>query len=168
MTQIPYRAFGYLVIKNNFSAGEVFTIDPVVSNVFSVGQLFPYIWLYTKGTDVLVNVDTQEQITRTAGDCNTYKPYPQATWRTTLPEDLELWCISAFLNSSNNPPLPDVTVFALPSGEQAVVPHGTKMFIASGSINIEGRSIATGKQVEFKSGDKVVTAEGDVYGFVFP
>lgn len=164
----PYSAFGYLVAKNVFTAGEVFISDPVVNNVFTVGDVFPYVWFYTKGTDVLINLDTQEQITRTAGDCSTVLPYPKGTWRTTLPEDLELWCISPFSNADKNPPVPNVEVFSLADGQETTVPRGTKLFLINASIQIADKTIPAGRQIEFVSGDKTVSAIGNAYGLIFP
>lgn len=163
-----YSAFGYVVAKNIFTAGEVFISDPVVNNVFTVGDLFPYVWFYTKGTDLLINLDTQEEITRTAGDCSVTLPYPKGTWRTTLPENLELWCISPFSNANKTPPVPNVGVFSLADGQETIVPRGTKLFLISASIEIDGKTIPTGRQIEFVSGDKTVLAIGNAYGFIFP
>lgn len=168
MNSRPYVAFGYTVVKNVFTAGEVFISDPVVNNVFSVGDLFPYVWFYTKGTDVLINLDTQEQITKTAGDCTITMPYPKGTWRTTLPEDLELWCISPFINNDKTPPVPNVDIFSLRDGQETIVPHGTKLFLIHASIGVAGKVIPAGRQIEFVSGDKTVLAIGDAYGFIFP
>jgi len=168
MNSRAYIAFGYAVNKNNFNAGEVFISDPVVNNVFTVGDLFPYVWFYTKGTDLLINLDTQEEITRTAGDCSVTLPYPKGTWRTTLPEDLELWCISPFSNTHKNPPIPNVGVFSLLDGQETIVPRGTKLFLIHASIEVAGKVIPAGRQIEFVSGDKTVVASGDVYGFLFP
>jgi len=163
-----YLAFNYLVAKNVFTAGEIFISDPVVNNVFAVGDVFPYVWFYTKGTDILINLDTQEQITRTAGDCSITVPYPKGTWRTTLPEELELWCISPFSNSNKTPPIPNVGVFSLADGQETIVPHGTKLFLIHASIEVAGRTIPAGRQVEFVSGDKTVLAIGNAYGLIFP
>jgi hypothetical protein len=168
MYQKTYLAFGYYIAKSVFTAGEVVISEPVVDNVFTVGDAFPYVWFYTKGTDVLINLDTQEQITRTAGDCTVTLPYPKGTWRTTLPEDLELWCISPFNNTTKHPPVPNVSVFSLANGAQTIVPRGTKLFLLSASIQIDGKTILAGRQIEFVSGDKTVSAIGDAYGLIFP
>jgi hypothetical protein len=148
MQQKAYAGFGYIVVQNNLNAGETGIIsEPVFENVFSVGESFPYIWLYTKGTDVLVNVDTQGTITRTAGQSTVIDPFPIGTWRTTLPEALEFWCISGYSNLNKNPPLPNVSIFALLDGQQAVVPHGTRLFLASGALEIGSSTIPFGKQI---------------------
>jgi hypothetical protein len=164
----PYRAFGYLLTKNTLRAGEKhIASEPVFDSVFSVGDRFPYVWLYTKGSDVLVNVDTQEQIVRNAGDSTFTKPYPKGAWRTTMPEDLELWCISAFANPNKKLTPPEITIFSLGDGLQKTVVQGTKLFIASGSLEIDSKTVGPTRQISFVSGDKTVTAVGDVYGFMF-
>jgi len=168
MQQRAYAGFGYVVVQNIIPAGETNIIsEPVFNNVFSVGESFPYLWLYTKGTDVLVNVDTQETITRTAGQSTVENPFPIGTWRTTLPENLEFWCISGFSNPNKNPPIPNTAIFSLLDGQETVVPHGTKLFLASGALQIGTAVIPFGKQIEFKSGDRAVSAIGDAYGFIF-
>lgn len=168
MEQKAYAGFGYSVIQNKLKAGETDIIsDPVFKNVFSVGEYFPFLWLYTKGTDVLININTQDSISRTAGQSTVTDPFPIGTWRTTLPEDLEFWCISGYLNSNKNPPIPNVAIFSLLDGQGTVVPHNTKLFLASGTLEIGSNTIPFGRQIAFTSGDRTVTAIGDAYGFIF-
>lgn len=168
MDSKPYRAFGHLLSKNTLRAGETNIVsEPIFNSVFSVGDVFPYLWLYTKGHDVLINVDTQEQIVRGVGDSTFTNPYPKGTWRTTIPEDLELWCISAFANPNKKLTPPDITIFALAANQQVFVAQGTKLFLASGTLEIAGSLINGEKQISFSSGDKTVRAVVDAYGFIF-
>lgn len=168
MEQRAYAGFGYIVVQNKLQAGETGIIsEPVFENVFSVGESFPFLWLYTKGTDVLINVNTQGSISRTAGQSTLTDPFPIGTWRTTLPENLEFWCISGYSNPNKNPPLPNVAIFSLLNEQQTVVSHGTRLFLASGALEIGSSTIPFGKQIAFTSGDRTVTAIGDAYGFIF-
>lgn len=168
MERKAYAAFGYLIGKNTFTAGETFISDPVFNNKFSVGEYFPYTWLYTKGRDILINTTTNEQEERFAGDSNISKPYPVGEWISTLPVDMELFCISGFSNSNKTPALPEVSIFKLSKNQSTTIPNGTKLFLAEGTINIAGSNYQGVKQIYFKAGDKTVTAVEDSYGFIFP
>lgn len=162
-------AFGYIATRNSFTAGETLTFEPIYENVFTVGAEFQrtYIWLYTKGTDTLINVDSGETIVRTAGDCTLTTPYPIGSWRTTLPEDIELWCFSVYTPSTMARGLPNVEVFRLAKDQEVELPQGTKLFLATGVLQIDTKYFSIPSQIELKSGAKTVRALSDVYGFIF-
>lgn len=168
MEKKAYAAFGYMVCKNIFTAGETFISDPVFDNKFSVGEYFPYIWLYTKGRDVLINTATNDVEERFAGDSTISKPYPIGDWTSTLPVNMELFCISGFANSDRTPPLPNVSIFKLSKNQNTTVENGTKLFLAEGALNIASTNYVGVNQIRFTTGDKTVTAIEDSYGFIFP
>jgi len=166
MNLTPYRAFGFTIIHVQFYAGERVFLDPVSDNVFPVGEHFPFVWLYTKGKDVLRNVATGELIERQAGDCTLSKPYPLGEWVTTLPEDLELFCVGANVNQDKLPLSQYLQEWHLPSGSQAELPRGTQLFLAAGSLDVASKVMTGPMQVAVKSGNKVVTATSDCHGFI--
>jgi hypothetical protein len=167
MESKSYPAFGYVAVKNKFTAGEIFTAEPVFNNEFTVGIEFPYIWMYTKNGDTFLNQVTQEEIVYTVGDCTTTKPIPYGAWRSLLPSDMEMICISGFANSNRTPPVPNVNVFKLSKNESATILDNTKLFLAEGVLNIAGTDYVGVKQIRFITGDKVVTAKEDCYGLIF-
>lgn len=167
MESKSYPAFGYVVVKNKFTAGETFTAEPVFNNEFTVGIEFPYIWMYTKNGDTFLNQVTQEEVVYSVGDCTTTKPIPYGAWRSLLPTDMEMICISGFVNSNRTPPLPIVNIFKLSKDASTTILNNTKLFLADGTLNIAGTDYASVKQIHFKTGDKVVTAKEDCYGLIF-
>lgn len=160
-----HKAFDLVVAITKLTQGETFVLDPVVDNIFQAGPNFGFVWYNTVGNDVLTNTVTGEQIARSAGTCTLTEPIPTGEWRTEVAEDLEVLCVSSFMNQNKLPIHAYLTQFKLLSQNQLTVPHGTKLFLGHGSLVIEGKTITGPQQILFKSGDKQVTASTNCYGF---
>jgi hypothetical protein len=161
-----HRAFGIVVERTVFKQGELITLDPIINNVFQVGSNFGFVWYNTVGDDLLVNTVTGEQLPRPVGTCTLTAPIPNGEWRMQIPEDMEVLCVSPFMNQSMLPLATHIVEFKLNAGTQTVVPHGTKLFLGSGKLTVEGKTIEGPNQILFKSGDKTVTASTNCYGFI--
>lgn len=160
-----YKAFDLVVTKVAFPQGIVTSSDPIVANVFPVGTTFDYVWLYTKGKVLGVETTSGETLERVKNDCTLTKPFPQGEWRTEFLQDTEILCLSPYLNTAKLPLSNYVTSFVLLAQQSVEIPKDTKLFIGSGEIQINERTITAPTQIRFSSGAKQVTAKQDTYGF---
>jgi hypothetical protein len=160
------RAFGIIVSKTLFSKGEVVVLDPIINNVFQIGPSFGFVWYNTVGDDLLTNTVTGEQIVRPAGTCTLTAPIPYGEWRMEIPEDLETLCVNPFMNQNMLPLADHMVEFKMSAGESRLIPSNTKLFLGSGKLTVEGKTIEGPNQILFKSGAKQVTATTDCYGFI--
>jgi hypothetical protein len=63
--------------------------------------------------------------------------------------------------------LQDIAAWRLAAGEEVVLPKDTKLFLASGTVQISDVPIAGPRQIYVTSMDKNVTAMTDAYGVTF-
>jgi hypothetical protein len=78
-----------------------------------------------------------------------------------------VFCVSPTPNSSRNPAVPPLDHFALASGASVVLKKGTKLFLAEGTLHVEGKDITGPKQIEVVSGDKSFSAVTPCLGLLF-
>ena len=161
-----HRSFGLTAVITSFDKGGVVTVDPLVDNTYSVGPNFGYVFMHLKGTDILINTVTGEEISRGPGDNSITSPVPFGEWRTTSPEDIVVVCYSPFINADKLPLHTKLEPVVLSSGGSKLMPHLTKFFLAAGDIQINGKTISGSKQVHMKTGDVTMNAVTDVYGFI--
>lgn len=166
MESIVCRSFDLVAAITNFKGGESVTNDPLVNNVFAVGPGFGFVWMYTKGRDVLINTVTGETIERVPGDSLISNPIPYGEWRSTIPEDFEVICYSPFLNAKSVPLSDRLEPVVMATNSSRVMPHMTQFFLGKGTIEIDGKTFSGPRQVLLKTGDKQVTAVTQVYGFI--
>ena len=161
-----HRSFGLTAIITTFEKNEIVTADPLINNTYTVYENFGYVWMHTKGTDILVNTKTNETIERAPG-CNLIdNPLPLGEWRATVPEDVQVVCYSPFNNPGKTPLNTFLEPVVINVGGSKQMPHMTKFFLASGDIQVGGKNINGPKQVLMKTGDVTVVALTDVYGFI--
>ena len=163
---VMHPAFGYFVARTVFPAGGTYTIDPVIDNIFTVGTNWGYVWLYAAGRTTNKNDLSGEVFERVAGDCTLSKPFPLGQITFTVDEDLEIFCISPFVNASRLPLSDYVREFSLPAGQQTILPEGTQLFLGKGALHLADKRFEGPTQIKVVTGEKTVTAEGDVYGFL--
>jgi hypothetical protein len=161
-----HRSFGLTAVITSFDKGGVVTVDPLVNNTYSVGPNFGYIFMHLKGTDVLINTVTGEEIARGPGDNSITSPMPLGEWRSTSPEDIEVVCYSPFINADKVPLNSRLEPVVLNAGESKLMPHLTQFFLAAGDIQINGKTISGPKQVHMKTGDVTMNAVTNTYGFI--
>jgi hypothetical protein len=166
MKSAAYRSFGLVAVITTFPKGANITIDPMVNNTYTVYENFGYVWMHTKGTDILVNTSTGETAERAPG-CNLIdNPLPLGEWRATIPEDIEVVCYSPANNSDKVPLRALLEPVVIPAGGNKQMPQMTQFFLAAGDIQIGEKLISGPKPVRMKTGDVIVTAVTDVYGFI--
>lgn len=161
-----HRSFGLTAVITEFDKGGVVTVDPLVDNIYSVGPNFGYIFMHLKGTDVLINTVTGEEIVRRPGDNSITNPMPVGEWRSTSPEDINVVCYSPFNNADKVPLNTRLEPVVLLSGYSQTMPNMTQFFLASGDIQINEKVISGPQQVRVQTGDVVVRAVTNVYGFI--
>jgi hypothetical protein len=178
LTRIPYLTFGWVIFETHVKAGtrgtdELFTEgEYVVRNPspFCDGEFgntgCGYTWLYTKGLCKVTNLDTGVVQLRGAGYCNIDTPELVGVNKTEVLEDLTVFCLCGTSNAGKNPTVPVTKVFRLSQGESISLPANTKLFLASGRLDIYGTVLSTG-QIRPKS-DVIASALDDCLGLVFP
>lgn len=183
MESKSYPAFGYVVVRNSFPAGHVMDDDEIFSNgCFTITNPSPYAdgkfgppqggyqWLYISGRIQHTNTETQAVQQRTRGFCNLDTPETIGTFRVESLEDSVIYCTSPFINKEKNPVSPNTTCFRLPQGQTAALVEGTKLFLADGTIEVNGVQIEGPRQVHVRvgTGPRQVTALSDCLGYIFP
>jgi hypothetical protein len=180
MIVTPHAAFGYIILKNEVSAGE--TVD---DNLIKGGSLVIYnpstfedgrfgdfdsgcVWLYIQGDVRHTNIFTNEQKHRTRGYCNLETPEDVGFFKIDIMADTKMFCISPTMNEEKTPRVPHVTFFKLLSGQSQELPAGTKLFLADGELSINGSNLTGARQIHVGSNARTATAVSDSYGFLFP
>ena len=164
-TVTNHKAFGWRVSQCCLAKGNKYTANVVADIPRSQVQT---ITLFTKGRVVGVNKDgvTPTLVpVRTAGYTNLDLPVvPAGSYEYEAHEESEWWCIDYVHNRKQ---LPDAKVFSLAAGGTAALPVGTKLLLCAGSVVVNGAQYSAPKVFDLASGDVVVTAEDQCYGFTF-
>ena len=182
MISTPYRAFGYIVIKDIITQDEKLSDDELFRRgVFTVNTEFDpnltvdeykfgdynHIWLYTSGQITHTNIYTGDASIRREGYNTLDTPEVLGIYKITCEEDAVAFCISpAGWNSQQVPMIPNVTIFKLLAGESSNIVSGTKLFLASGEFESNGIVANTIGQITFSS-NKTINAITNCYGFIF-
>lgn len=172
-------AFGWVILKDSFDTGEIFSNELFTENVYTIHNPSPYgdgrygntlcgyQWLYVQGHAKVTNVDTQEITYRYPGHSNLVIPEQVGTFKVEFLEPTVLFCLNMFNNPTKGT-VPNTTYFGLKAGEKQTVPNDTKLYLASGELLVNGTNIAGHRQVHFSSGSREVEALQDSYGYIFP
>jgi hypothetical protein len=169
MEQKTFPAFGHYVIRNRVAKGEVLNDELYTNGNVTITAPFDTCWLYTKGLVNQVNIETMEVSVRGPGYCNATTKEQDGVWRADFLEDSTVFCVPPTTTKKSPPLLIDeLKPFVLRAGQNTTIPHGTKLSLCQGKLNINGAIIPELRQVEFKSGDRVVVAVEDCYGLIFP
>lgn len=173
-------AFGWYVVKDSFDAGEIFSNELFTNNVYTVHNPSPYSdgrwgntqcgyqWLYVEGLVRHVNIETGEETIRRPGYCTLVNTEKVGTFRAEILEPTTLFCINAITNKHKGETVPDTQYFGMKAGENKVIPNGTKLFLVTGTLRIDGKEFSGHRQIHITSGDKQVEALTDSYGYIFP
>ena len=79
-------------------------------------------------------------------------------------DDPVCWCIT---DERNNGYLPDCEKWFLAAGQSVTMPQGTKIFLCSGTLVVNGKTLTTETQVHVKSTERLFEATTDCYGIKF-
>ena len=172
-----HAAFGYYVAECLYKAGETHTLDNgvVKDNLITISKTKSQesIWLIVAGSENHLDINSGAiKDTRGSGDSDLTKPYPVGTWKQEYLQDTHVFCLWKELSTPNhrnsNIDLTQINPFTLLDTQTTTIPNNTKLFLASGSLTINGQSYPGPQQIEIATGDKSATATGDCYGFIFP
>jgi hypothetical protein len=171
-------AFGWVILKDSFDAGEIFSNELFTENVYTVHNPSPhgdgrfgntlcgYQWLYVQGRAKVTNIDTQEFTYRYPGHCNIALPEQIGTFRLEFLEPTVLFCINVHTNSARKT-VPNTGYFGLKAGEKTTVAAPTKLYLASGELIINGTKFSGHRQLHISEG-REIEALADSYGYIFP
>lgn len=171
-------AFGWIILKDSFDAGEIFSNELFTENVFTVHNPSPYgdgrfgntpcgyQWLYVQGRAKVTNLETQEFTYRYPGHCNIDIPEQVGTFRLEFLEPTVLFCINMF-NNPTRKTVPNTLYFGLKAGEKTTTTDTTKLYLASGEVLINGVKYAGHRQLKIAEG-REIEALTDAYGYIFP
>lgn len=168
MQQKTFPAFGYVVIRNEISAGELISDDLFTNGLVTITVPFSTCWFYTKGLVHNVNTETGEVSVRSPGFCNAVSKETTGVWRADFLEDSTVFCVPQPQGQKSPLIIDQLQPFVLLAGSSTTIAQGIKLLVCQGQLDIGGVAIPEFRQVEFKSGDKMVTAVQDVYGLIFP
>jgi hypothetical protein len=155
--QKAHAAFGYVLIRNDYADGEV--IEATVKSDFA----FTTYW--AKGAFQNFNVSTGlDWVDFPTGHILRPGDYVGGVFRHTAVGETVVFCHDPALNRNYTP---DIDVWSLDAQAQVVLPVGTRLFLCSGSLLIEGRKFDEPVQITIKSEDKIAVAESKCYGLLF-
>lgn len=172
-------AFGWIVLKDEFEAGEIFSNELFKENVYTVHNPSPYNdgrfgdtpcgyqWLYVQGRAKVTNLDTQEVSYRYPGHCNVEMIEQVGRFKVEFLEPTILFCLNGVTNAQKGG-VPNTSYFGLKAGEKRLLETNTKLFLASGELIVNGQSVSGHRQLHFTKGSKEVEAATDCYGYIFP
>lgn len=163
MTNTPYAAFGYVLFLSSAEAGEQKLIKLGNTSNYVTG-----IYFYVDGLAKSYVVETGEVLKdRVAGWLNTEvadAPTGGSTVRSEFSVHTEWVCIP----NANNPwGLPKVSSLILDPQSQQALTNGTNLFLAKGSLAINGRQFNAPAQIRIRSGDVIAESLTKTYSLLF-
>ncbi len=155
--QKPYRAFGWVIMRNTYEGVTTHTYDypenrewynllvqgSMINNTFADGRTLPdyNTGVWVTPTDMALDAD---------GVC-TQTPVDSPIW----------WCVA---KETNNNYLPTCEKWYLAAGETENLPQGTKLFFCSGTLVVGDKTITNPSQIKVVSTSQTFNANTDCYG----
>lgn len=150
----PFAAFGCILTRNTYADGEVF-ISIVPENT-------PFTNFWAKGLFKTRNLATGEQERDLpAGSFVGLADSVPGTFEHTAVGETEVFCYDVNLN--NGKPF-FFTPFSLEGGAESLLPVGTKLFLCSGVLAVNGKNVDKPMQITVSSKNTLVTAVTDCHG----
>ena len=164
MMNTPYAAFGYVLFLSSAEAGEEKLIKLGANSNYVTG-----IYFYIDGIAKSYVLETGEVLKdRVAGWLNTEVADPPtggSTVKSEFPVHTEWVCIP----NANNPwGLPKVSSLILDPKSQQLLQNGTNLFLAKGSLLINGREFSAPTQIRIRTGDVMAESLTKTYSLLFP
>lgn len=157
MKLTPYAAFGYSLVEMSLVDGETYQAE--------VSENLGTVHLWVRGGFKNKNLTTGEPWEDfPVGTFLTPESYVAGTFEHTAIGDTSLFCYNSARNRDYVPP---ISKFHLVAGESTVLPQGTKLFLCSGSVTINGNQISKPTQIRGIHSPLSIHAETDCYGLLF-
>lgn len=153
----PFAAFGYVLTRNTYTEGEVFTAilgDNVTCTTFWSKGAF-------KNRNLSTGVDIHDFLT---GHFLRPSDYVSGVFEHTAIGNAEVFCYDTRLNKGETA---QMMPWHLPGATEAILPKNTKLFLCSGTLTINGNNVEKPTQLHIQSKDSLVTAMTDCYGLLF-
>ena len=170
--QKPARAFDTIALLLDIPAGTVLNDSDVRNGCFVVHPDGTYnetrdqfVWMVFHGHIRHTHLETGSVTDRHAGYCSLGIFDKPGITRVDVVADTRMMCIPPHLRHGVS--LQDIAAWRLAAGEEVVLPKDTKLFLASGTVQISDVPIAGPRQIYVTSMDKNVTAMTDAYGVTF-
>ena len=162
-----HKAFGYIVVKNVFETEN----EELQNHQWANGPVSSFdvdaIWITAEGLSRFTEVNTGVIEEYGPGDFTPDVPTP-GLWQFKACEyPTTIFCLEAG-NLNEGIDLHMIEKFTLKSGETVTLQQGTKLFLAHGTLTVDGSSHSGTKQLKLSTGEKTLTATTDCYGFIFP
>jgi hypothetical protein len=165
MITTTHRAFDLIYTLVILPTGGTITADPIVNNVVTIGSLFDYTTMVTKGKITIKNIKTNQIMNFVVGDNAFDTPFDEGEWEILTNEPFEYVCFSPLLNPDKYPIREKLTPFRLLSGQYMEIMKGKKLFLAVGQISVDDKKFTGVDRIKFTTENKTVTALEDSYGF---
>jgi hypothetical protein len=158
MIRKPYAAFGHVLFCNSCTKGEVYTA------VIEENTPCTIFWAkgHYKNKHVSAGTDFPDCPVGTFLRPEDLVP---GVFEHTAVEESDVFCYDTRLNAGK---MLDLSPWHLSGGAETILPVGTKLFLCSGVLTVNGNNIDKPTQLHIRSGDSLVTAVSDCYGLIFP
>lgn len=160
-----FPAFGYTVLRRKCAVGEVLTDEDYTNGIIEITEPWSTCWVVTKGLIHQTHLETSNVSVRPAGFNSIENREPAGKSRCEFIEDTTVFCVPG---AQSKTLIDTLRFFMLGAGDSTTLPQGTKLSLFQGELSVGEKTIKELRQVEIKSGDKVVTAVEDCYGIIFP
>lgn len=180
MNQKVFRAFGYIIVQNNWDRDEIFSDSYCKDGVFVVNKdLDPgltindynpldynHVWFITQGCVTTTGISTGKIQTHGPGYNTLTDEVHKGLLRMRVLEPTSFFCLSANSNLNRVPIIPKVKFFSLREGDSFCSSHTTKLFLASGKIRHGDKVIEGTSQVVINPEQQIIALD-KCYGLVF-
>tara|TARA_R110000796_G_scaffold185521_1_gene302379 strand:- start:414 stop:887 length:474 start_codon:yes stop_codon:yes gene_type:complete len=156
MIRKPFAAFGRVLYANYYENG--YTVDTVT---YADSQT---VLLFTEGSITVRDKVTGSVAYECVPGYIKYGDYRNGLYVSTANAPSVSWCYDPKVNQGYVPPM---ELVALKTGEAIELPQGTRLFLCSGTLVINGVAHVAPRQISVKSASVTAAATTDVYGLNF-
>lgn len=154
----PYAAFGHVLMENTYADGEVWKA--------LIGSDVKCTTFWVKGLFKNKNISSENADMPDFLPGHFLRPvdYVPGTFEHTSVGESKVFCFDQRLNNNR---YVEITPFLLMGGEQTTLLNGTKLFLCSGHLVVNGKDVEQPMQISVQSGDISVSANSNCYGLLF-
>jgi len=176
ITEVFKKAFGYKYLFGIYKKGHVFNCELVKDNIYHVtnpavsdegvwGDGYKgYIWMTLAGNFRTTNLNDNTFVDRGPGFCNVPVDPQSGTNRIEVTEDNTAYiCFSYGMNIDKTPQIPRCEYSILRAGESKTFELGERILLASGTLQMQNRTVESQKAIHFKTNSQTGTALTDCF-----